>query len=65
VEGENDFVLLDQKRGTLLVLEVKGGVISCTGSGDQPVWLQNGRKMDVSPWAQVTGNKYSLIALPP
>jgi hypothetical protein len=61
VDGENDFILLDQQRGTLLVLEVKEGVIKCGTAGDRPVYFQDDRPMDISPWAQASGNKYSLV----
>ncbi len=61
VDGENDFIVLDQQRGVLLVLEVKEGIIRAQTEGDQRVWYQNDRKCDSSPWQQVVGNKYSLI----
>ena len=61
VDGENDFVVLDQNLGTLLVLEVKQGQIASRLSGDRRVWFQNEHELDVSPWDQAKGNKYSLI----
>jgi hypothetical protein len=61
VDGENDFVVLDQQRGTLLVLEIKEDVIRFDVVGDRSVCFQGSRQMDVNPWTQAAGNKYSLV----
>jgi hypothetical protein len=61
VDGEIDFLLLDLKRGVLLVLEVKEGIIMSKVQGTLQRWFQNGRLMDQSPWEQAKGNKYSLM----
>lgn len=62
VDGENDFVLLDQERGTLLVLEIKEGSIRFQTVGDRVACFQNDHMLDVDPWTQARGNKYSLVS---
>lgn len=61
VDGEIDFLVLDQQRGVLLILEVKQGEISRRMEANQPVWYQNGRRMDEGPWSQASKNKYALL----
>jgi len=60
VDGENDFVFLDLKRGVILYAEVKEGTIRTRVDGNQQKWFQNDRLMSCSPWQQAVVNKYSL-----
>ncbi len=55
-DGEIDFLLYHERKG-FLVLEVKGGTISCINGQ----WFQNGKTM--SPFEQAKHNKYAIMQL--
>ena len=61
VDGEIDFLVLDQQRGVLLAVEVKQGSISRRMVANKPVWYQNEHQMDEDPWSQAKKNKYALL----
>ncbi len=61
VDGQADFIILDQLRGVLMVAEVKEGYLEHRPENGNAHWYQNGRKMDTSPWAQAKGNKWTLV----
>ena len=56
VDSEIDFLLFHPSKG-LLILEVKGGLISSSGSK----WFQNGRPMKQSPANQAKHCKYNVL----
>ena len=55
IDVEIDFLIFQQNLG-LLILEVKGGSISCDGKQ----WLQNNRPLKTSPYHQAKQNKYAV-----
>ncbi len=61
VDGEMDFLILDQQRGVLLALEVKQGAIERRIIGNRTIWYQNEHQMDEDPWSQARKNKYALL----
>lgn len=61
LEGETDFVVLNAERG-LLVLEVKGGQVSC----ERGVWQRRtgeGLKPIHDPFQQARGNMHALLEI--
>ncbi len=63
VDGETDFIIVHPARGVLLV-EVKGGVISFEGSERR--WLSRSKKGEMhvidDPFRQVVKSKYALLS---
>jgi len=57
-ECEVDFIIFDGKK-SLLVMEVKGGLISYDGEGDY--WTQNSKKLKVSPDRQASAATAAVI----
>ena len=55
-DGEIDFLLYHPQKG-ILILEVKGGAVSCRNGQ----WYQEDRPMD--PVGQARKNKYAVMAL--
>jgi hypothetical protein len=56
IDSEIDFLLFHPTKG-LLVLEVKGGQISCSNQK----WFQNGKQMKQSPANQAKHCKYNIL----
>ena len=57
-ECEVDFIVFDGKQ-SLLIVEVKGGVIEYVG--EQDCWTQNGKVLKTGPERQASANAHSMI----
>ena len=57
-DGEIDFLIFSPQKG-ILVIEVKGGII--TYDGNTKTWYQNNNKLKMSPFLQAKNNKYKIL----